>query len=167
MLTLSGGHEARWFQVSYMKHILISTVFAGVGLIAQEASAIAAVGPITPNVQEDLQAYVEAGTQVARALSELTSVLKKIKSRDTADAASDEVRVAAEKLVEVSKAAEALPPPSPEQQARLVYALKQSGFVDTTRRFLKVFMPLAVQNCYESKPLREALKLLEETEAIY
>lgn len=161
-----------------MKTCCTAFVLAGSCLWAQElppsspesessGGAQVATAPATeaPLAEISLDTYLDAGNKVAEAMKELTGILQRVNSKETADAACEEVGRAARKLLEANRSAESLPAPSDALQAELVDQLTQSGFIHTTQQFLKTLMNLAAHECYESESLQEALKVLEDAES--
>lgn len=163
-----------------MKTFCIIMALAGSCLWAQEISPAApksetSRGEATPAVPDSsassssesgvgLDTYLDAGNKVATAMKELTDILSRVDSRESADTVCEEVGKAARKLLEANREAESLPAPSDELQAELVHKLTQSGFINTAQLFLQTLMNLASHECFESEALQETLKVLEEAE---
>lgn len=172
-----GTTRRAFLPAAHMKtHITIIALTASC-LWAQEAAPVSAESappaeeqhpakPVTtpeaPPVE--LETYLEASHKIAESMKELTGILRQIDSKESADAACEDVGKAARNLLEASRSAERLPAPSSQLQAELVDKLTQSGFINTTQQFLQTLMNLAAHECYESESLQETLKVLEDTE---
>ena len=145
-----------------MKTTLIAlAAMAAPLMMAQEAAPAAPSAPApaaeTPAVdQAEYEKYAAPARETLKAMQELLQTLQGVNNKETADAAAPKVKEYLQKIDEIKAASQGQPEPSAAVQAKLKaeFEVEVQGIIQS---MMGTFMPLALNQCYGSAALMEAL----------
>ena len=128
-------------------------------MMAQEAAPATPAAPAaeTPAVdQAEYAKYQAPARETINAMKQIIEVLQGVNSKETADAAAPKVKELIEKMNTLKAASEGLPEPSEAIQAQLK-AEFETELQGILQGMMGTFMPIAMNQCYGSEALMEAL----------
>lgn len=114
---------------------------------------------ITP----EMEPYMPAIKESARIITEITTTLKGVKDKASADAAAPQITAAISKMKELEQANKDLPQPNRELQVKLQPVIMQY-MAEPVQQFTLSVMTIAASQAYGSEALMKALESLSNAQ---